>query len=138
MDICFDIYVSNCQNNKPCRFTSSFELCTLFQKLVQKAVKKRTLDMKLYYIIPLNYQLTGHPENFKIKLYYFQERLSLLYKIILKLRSPLYFMYVSSDITSKRTYFLKSIPEVENSLFYFILFYIIDHSVYDQLLPYLK
>ena len=33
--------------------------------------------MKVYYIIPLNYQLTGHPENFKIKLYYFQERLSL-------------------------------------------------------------
>ena len=94
--------------------------------------------MKLYYIIPLNYQLTGHPENFKIKLYYFQERLSLSYKIILKLRSPLYFMYVSSDIISKTTYFLKSIPEVENSLFYFILFYIIDHSVYDQLLPYLK
>ena len=94
--------------------------------------------MKLYYIIPLNYQLTGHSENFKIKLHYFQERLSLSYKIILKLRSPLYFMYVSSDIISKRTYFLKSIPEVENSLFYFILFYITDHSVYDQLLPYLK
>ena len=28
-------------------------------------------------MIPLNYQLTGHQENFKIKLYYFQEKLSL-------------------------------------------------------------
>ena len=33
--------------------------------------------MKVYYIIPLYYLLTGHPQNFKIKLYYFQERLSL-------------------------------------------------------------
>ena len=33
--------------------------------------------MKGYYIIPLNDQLTRYPENFKIKLYYFQERLSL-------------------------------------------------------------
>ena len=36
--------------------------------------------MKVYYIIPLNYQLTGDAENFKIKLYYlyyFQERLGL-------------------------------------------------------------
>ena len=31
--------------------------------------------MKVYYIIPLNYQFTGHQENFKIKLYYFQERI---------------------------------------------------------------
>ena len=34
--------------------------------------------MKVYYIIPLNYHLTGNPENFKMKLYYlhlFQERL---------------------------------------------------------------
>ena len=30
--------------------------------------------MKGHYIIPLNYQLTGNPENFKMKLYYFQER----------------------------------------------------------------
>ena len=33
--------------------------------------------MKVYYIIPLNYQLTGDTENFKTKLYYFPERLSL-------------------------------------------------------------
>ena len=33
--------------------------------------------MKIYYIILLNYQLTGHPENLKIKLYYFQERLNI-------------------------------------------------------------
>ena len=54
--------------------TISFELCSLFKKLVQKVVKKRTLNMKVYCIIPLNYRLTGDPENFKIKLYYFQER----------------------------------------------------------------
>ena len=40
----------------------------------RKLLKKRTWNMKVYYIIPLNYQFTGHPENFKIKLYYFQER----------------------------------------------------------------
>ena len=35
--------------------------------------------MKAYCKIPLNYRLIGHRENFKIKLYYFQERLSLRY-----------------------------------------------------------
>ena len=34
--------------------------------------------MKVYYVIPLNYRLAGHPEKFKIKSHYFQERLSLL------------------------------------------------------------
>ena len=46
--------------------------------------------MKIYYIITLTYQLTGHPDNFKIKLYYFHERLSLQYNIILKVVSVLY------------------------------------------------
>ena len=55
------------QTNRPCRFTISFELCTLFQKLVLKVVKKRTSNMKLYDIIPLNYRLNGHPEIFKIE-----------------------------------------------------------------------
>ena len=32
--------------------------------------------MKLYCVIPLNYRLTGHPEIFEIKLYYFQEKLN--------------------------------------------------------------
>ena len=41
--------------------------------------------MKVSYIIQLNYRLTGHSENFKIKSYYFQERLSSRYNIILKL-----------------------------------------------------
>ena len=36
--------------------------------------------MKVYYITTLNYQFTGDPEKFKIKLYYFQERLILRYK----------------------------------------------------------
>ena len=65
-----------------------FELCTILPKLVQKVVKKRTSNMKVYYIIPLSYQLTGHLENFKIKLCYFEEKLSLQYNIILKLLSP--------------------------------------------------
>ena len=56
----FDIYVTNGQNKqtkKPCRFTISFELCTLFQKLVQKVIKKRTSGVNVYYIIPLNYSV---------------------------------------------------------------------------------
>ena len=58
-----------------------------FRKTVAEVVKERALNMKVYYTIPLKYRLTGHPENFKIKLYYFQERLSLRYNIILKLLS---------------------------------------------------
>ena len=42
------------KTNKPCRFTISFELCTLFPKLVQKVVKKGTSNMKVYYIILVN------------------------------------------------------------------------------------
>ena len=53
--------------------------------------------MKVYYITPLNYQLTGHPENFKIKSYYFQERLSIRYNIILKLLS-ISFMCKLNDV----------------------------------------
>ena len=76
--------------------------------------------MKVYYIIPLNYQLNRHPENFKIKLYYFQDRLSLSYNIIQKLLSPLHIIYVSSEITNfQKDLFLKSTPEVKSSLFYF-------------------
>ena len=54
-------------------FTISFELCTYFQNLVQKVVKIRTANMKVYYIILLNNQLTGHPQNSKTKLYHFQD-----------------------------------------------------------------
>ena len=80
------------KTSKTCIFTVSFELCTLFQKLVQKVVKK-TLNIKVYYIIPLKYRLTGHPENFKMKLYYFQERLSFRYNIILKLLSSFHICF---------------------------------------------
>ena len=66
---------------------------------MQKAVKKKTLNVKLYYIIPLNYQLTGHPENLNYS-NYFEEILSLSYNIIRKLLSPLPFIYVSSEITN--------------------------------------
>ena len=62
--------------------TISFELCTLFQKLAQRLIKKRNSTMTVCYIIPLNYRLTEHPENFKIKLCCFQERLSLQYNNI--------------------------------------------------------
>ena len=56
--------------------------------------------MKAYYIIPLNYWLTVHHlKNFKIKLYYFQERLILQYNMILKLLF-LFHIYVSSEITN--------------------------------------
>ena len=76
--------------------------------------------MKVYYIIPLNYQLNRHPENFKIKLYYFQDRLSLSFNIIQKLLSPLHIIYVSSEITNfQKDLFLKSTPEVKGFLFYF-------------------
>ena len=80
--------------------TVSIELCTLFKKLVQKVAKKRTSNMKVYCTIPLNYQLTGHPENFKIKLYYFQERLSLQYNIIMKLLS-LFHICISSMMSTE-------------------------------------
>ena len=49
--------------------------------------------MKVYYLIPLNYRFTGHPENFKIKLFYFQERVRLRYNIILKLLSLFYICF---------------------------------------------
>ena len=52
------------KTNKPCMFTISFKLCTLFQRLVQKLVEQRTLNMKVYYLISL---------DLKIKLYYLQE-----------------------------------------------------------------
>ena len=80
--VCGHIYVTNGQN-KPCRFTISFELCPLFQKLVRKVIKIETSSIKVYYIIPLNYRLTGHLEIFKIKLYYFRERLNPRYDKIL-------------------------------------------------------
>ena len=62
------------QTNKPSIFTISFDLCTPFKKLVQKVIRKYR---KVYYIIPLHYRLNGYLKNFKIKLYYFQEKLSL-------------------------------------------------------------
>ena len=50
-----------------------------------KVIKKGTSKMKVYYIVPLSDWLTEHPQIFKIKLYYFKERLSLRCNIILKL-----------------------------------------------------
>ena len=76
------IYVTDGQKKKKKK-----KLCTLFQKLVQRVVEKGSLNMKIYYIIPVSNRLTEHAENFKIKLYYFQERLSRWYNITLKLLS---------------------------------------------------
>ena len=88
--------------------------------------------MKVYYIIPLNYRLTKHPEILKIKLYYFPERWSLRYNIILKLLS-LFHIYIFGEITNfQKDLILKSILKMK--IFYFT-FYFIDHSAYDQLLP---
>ena len=46
-----------------------------------------------------------------------------------------FIVLIMQSITSKGTYFLKSIPEDED---YQIFLFIIDHSVYDDLLPYLE
>ena len=46
--------------------------------------------MKVYYAVPPSFHFTGYPENFKIKLNYFQERLGLPFNIILKLLSVSY------------------------------------------------
>ena len=45
-----------------------FRIMNSFPKLVQKVVTKRTFNMKVHHIVPLNYWLTGHLENFKINL----------------------------------------------------------------------
>ena len=57
------------------------------QANLAESCEKRASNMKAYYTIPMNYRLNRHPENIKIKLYNFQERLSLRFNIILKLLS---------------------------------------------------
>ena len=84
---CGHIYVNNDRNKQTLYIYNFFRIMTLFEKLLPKVVKKRASNMKVYYIIPLNYQLTGHPENFKIKLYCFQKRLGFRQNLILKLLS---------------------------------------------------
>ena len=56
-------------------------------------LKKGTWRMKVYYVVPLTYRLTGHSEIFKIKLYHLQEILSLRCNIILKLLSPFHICF---------------------------------------------
>ena len=76
--------------------------------------------------------LTGHTENFKMKLYYlyyFQERLSLWYNIILKLLSP--FLYVSSEIINSQNDLFFKEQSWSRMILYF-MFYIINQSVYDH------
>ena len=38
-----------------------------FPKTGAGVVKKQASNMKVYYIVPLNYRLTGHPDNFKFQ-----------------------------------------------------------------------
>ena len=64
--------------------------------------------MKVHYIIPLNYRLTGQPENFKIKLYYFRERLSLWYNIS-------YSLYLYLSVFSEIANFQKELVFKEHS-----------------------
>ena len=56
-----------------------------------------------------------------------------VYKNTSKITSKI--MLLAKKLTSKWTYFLKGTPEDEDCQFFF---YIIDHSVCDELLPYLK
>ena len=44
-----------------------------FFRVMHSFPKTGAENMKVYYIIPLNYRLARHSENFKTKLYHFQE-----------------------------------------------------------------
>ena len=80
MDICFEIYVANGQNKQTLQIYNFFRNMHSFPTTGAESCEKGTSNMKVYYITTLKYQLTGHPGKFKIKLYYFQERLILRYK----------------------------------------------------------
>ena len=79
------------------QFLSTYALFS--KKLCRKLSKKRSWN-----IIPLNDRLNGHPENFKINLYYFQERLSLRYNIILKVNASVSYMLVYMYVYSMYIY----------------------------------
>ena len=64
----------------------------LFSKNRCRKLLKNNLEYESI-LYNLNYRLTGHPENFKIKLYYFQERLSLQYNLKLLSLFHLCFLY---------------------------------------------
>ena len=88
------------KTNKPCTFAISFELCTLFQKLAQKVIKKKNLEYEsiLYNSIQLSVDWSYNPEVI----------------------ASVSYMFLAKQLTSKGTYFLKSTPEVEDSLCYFL------------------
>ena len=80
-------YVTTVKTNKPCIFTVSFELfleITFFPK--NGAEKNLQCESILDNSTEQSVGCTSG--NFKIKLYYFQEKLSVRYNIILKLQSP--------------------------------------------------
>ena len=81
-----------------------FQIIHSFLKTGAESYYKKHLEyvsIFIYYIIPLNYWLTGHSENFQIRPCYFQERLSLRYNNIAYSWSYcLCFIYLSSKITN--------------------------------------
>ena len=58
-----------------------------FPKTDAESCQRKHFDYKS--TIHNSNRFTGHPENFKIKLYYFQEKLSLRYNHGTIIRSPL-------------------------------------------------
>ena len=68
MDV-WSYYVTNGQNKQTLEIYNFFRIMHTFRKTVAEVVKERASNMKVYYTIPLKYRLTGHLENFKIKLY---------------------------------------------------------------------
>ena len=88
MDICFDIYVTNGQNKQNLADLQFLLNYALFCKHLCRKLLKKPLEYEsiLYNSTELSVD-SGHPWIFKIKLYYFQERSSLRYNIILKLLS---------------------------------------------------
>ena len=69
--ICGHIYITNGQNKQTLYIYNFFQIMHSFPEIVAEVVRKQTSNVEVYYIIPLNYRLTGHPKNFKIELYYF-------------------------------------------------------------------
>ena len=68
----------------------------LFSESWYRKLPKKTLEYgSMLYIILLFFRLTWHPQNWKIKSYYFQERLCLLYNIILKLTISVSYMFLA-------------------------------------------
>ena len=76
--------------------------------------------MKVYYIIPLNYRLTEHPENFKIRTMLSSGQIKPSTQYYREV-TCLCFIYVSSETTNfQKDLFLKEYSEDKYALFYFL------------------